>query len=349
MNKINVKINDIDFSGWQSLELTRSIDAMSGAFNLTATDLEEPWLTGVLRAGAKIDILIDDILVLRGYVDNVENKYDANGSSIAITGRDRVSDLLDCAAVVDGAHEYKDQTLDTVIKAILKPYEIELTVSTDVGDKFTRIAVNVGETAFELISRICRYRGVLPVSDGVGGLHLIKPATQDVGVSLIYGENILEASASMDYRDLFSEYVFKAQAEATSFTTPEESASPTGRAKDDKVNRYRPHVEIAEMQGYSQTLQERAEWQKKFNRANALRVSCSVQGLYSKENGKLWMPNTMVHVKCPKLMLDRTMLIRTVSISRDNGTRTKLDMVMPSAFNLPAMKEPEQEDIWGAI
>ncbi len=286
---------------------------------------------------------------MRGYIDTIDNGYDHKRSNILISGRDRVADLLDCAAVVDGAHEYKNQKLNAVIEAILKPYAIPLTVSADIGKEFTRIAINPGETAFELIERVCRYRAILPISDGVGGLHLVKPSTEDTGVSLIYGENILQASASMDYRDLFSEYIFKAQSEADDFTTAEKSASPIGRAIDDKVKRYRPHVEIAEMQGHSQTLSERAEWQKKFNRARALKVSCTVQGLNVSKNGELWMPNTIVHVKCPKLQLDRSMLITAVTFKQDSSTQTTLDMTLPKAFDLPAIKEPKNDDVWGAL
>lgn len=62
MNKIIVKIDGQNFTGWQSLELTRSIQAMSGFFRLKATDLEEPWLLGKLRAGAEVDIIIDNKL-----------------------------------------------------------------------------------------------------------------------------------------------------------------------------------------------------------------------------------------------------------------------------------------------
>ena len=349
MNEITISIGGQEFTGWETLDITRSMEVMSGTFNISSTDLDQPWLMGNLRAGTDVEIQVDGVPILIGYVDKARPRYSARGREVSISGRDRIADLLDCAATVDGPFEYKNQTLEDVIKAILKPYSIPLTVSADSGKKFERIAINPGETAFEFIERLCRYRAILPISDGIGGLHLVKPGDQDSGVSLIYGENILEGAGEMDYRDLYSLYVFKSQGEASDLTTAEESATPEGRATDDKVGRYRPFVDVAEAQGFNQTLAERAEWQKRINRARATTITYDVQGVYAAE-GQFWLPNTLVDVQDPELAVNRTLLLKTVSISRDvRGTISRLDMTLPEAFDIPPTKEPSDDDAWGDI
>tara|TARA_B100000686_G_scaffold343143_1_gene423446 strand:- start:202 stop:1251 length:1050 start_codon:yes stop_codon:yes gene_type:complete len=349
MSDVVISIGGQEFEGWKSLEIIRSMEAMSGAFSVTSTDLSKPWLMGNLRAGTNVEIIVDGQPVLIGYVDKARPQYSARGREVSISGRDRIADLLDCAATVDGPYEFKSQILEAVIKSVLKPYSIPLTISAETGKKFERIAINPGETAYEFIERICRYRSVLPISDGIGGLHLVKPGNQNSGVSLVYGDNILSGSGEMDYRDLHSLYVFKSQGEAGAFTTAEESATPEGRAEDLKVGRYRPFVEVAEAQGFNQTLAERAEWQKRINRARATTITYDVQGFYSSE-GQFWLPNTLVDVKDPELGVERTLLIKSVTMSRqESGTITQLDMTLPEAFDIPPVKEPSDDDAWGGI
>lgn len=346
-----VTIDGEEFSGWKELELTRGIEAMSGQLSLKATDHETPYLLGSLRAGVEITVHFDDVLMFSGFVDTVRDHFDASGAGLEITARDRVADLIDCAATVDGPHEFAGQTLDQVIAAVIKPYGIRLTISADTGAAFSRLAINPGETAFEFIERICRYRAVLPISDGVGGLLIIKPGQESTDAALIYGENILSWDASHDARDLHSLYVFKGPIEGGDWETAEEVSGQEGRATDEKVTRYRPFVETAESQGASQTLAERAKWQKQINRARAMRLSVAVQGWRTSEDGGFWMPNRLVHVTATRGDADHTFFITSVTFRRtgggSGGTKTALELTLPGAFDLVAEAEPETESSWG--
>lgn len=343
-----VRIGSQEFTGWKELELTRGIEAMSGQLSLKASDLETPYLLGNLRAGIPVDVHFDGKLMFDGFVDTVRDHFDGSGAGFEITARDRVADLIDCAATVDGPHEFAGQTLDQVIAAVIKPYGISLTVSADTGAAFGRLAINPGETAFEFIERICRYRAVLPVSDGVGGLLVIKPGQESTDAALIYGENILSWDASHDASDLFSLYVFKGQIEGGDWETAEEVSGQEGRATDDKVTRYRPFVETAESQGAAQTLAERAKWQKQINRARAMRLSVAVAGWETSEDGGFWMPNRLVHVTALRGDADHTFFITGVKFSRGlDGTKTQLEMTLPGAFDIVPEAEPETESSWG--
>lgn len=343
---LKVTIDGRPFRGWKDFSVTRSIDMSSGAFELESTDLDEPWLLGTVNAGAAIQIEIEGELVLDGFVDQVNVSYDAESAGIALAGRDRVADILDCAATVDGPHDYAEVKIEEALGKILTPFDVTLTVDADTGAVFKRIAIQPGETVFELVERLCRYRALLPVSDGVGGLILTQPSDHNTGAKLEYGRNIMRGRGALDQRDLFSLYVVKGQAEAETWTTAEESATPEGRAEDALVTRHRPTVIVGEGSGFDATLAERAAWQKKVNRGRAARAVYTVHG-WRDDLGALWRPNVQVDVDDARMKLHQSMLVATVTFERSNrGTLTELELARPEAFELLPEKETASDDVW---
>ena len=344
-----LRLDGNPLKGWKEIEVKRSIERASAAFSLKAIDdIKSPWLFGSPKAGAPCTVEIDSQMILDGYIDNGESSYNAKTRQITLSGRDRVGDLIDCAASVDGPFEFNNQKLDKILQKILEPFDIPLTIAVqDVGIPFKRFSIQPGETAFEAIERACRYRAILPISDGIGGLVLTKPGITKAPASLSFGENILSGQAVRDQRDRFSLYVVKGQAEGGDFSSVKETSEPEGRAEDEEISRYRPTVITAEAQGYDLTLEERAKWQVQFNKARSKPVTYNVQGWYA-AGQDLWKPNTLVKVKDPILKNDQEFLIISVTYKRsDSTTTTALELIDPLAFDLPAEKQPEKEDAFG--
>lgn len=343
------------WKGWEEIEVTRAIDRMSGAFSVKLAKNKEDGdisLQGGLQTGMTAEVEIDGQIVLSGYLFSAQYEYDARDVSIEASGRDRTSDLIDCAAAVDGAHDFINRNLTSIVSSIAAPYGIAVRAETDVGRPFTRAAVQPGETAFEFIDRLCRQRGVLCISDGVGGLVIVRPAALRSKGILIYGDNIIAGSVTHDASEMFSLYVVKGQAEPmVADTEASATVTPSARVSDAAVKRYRPKVIIAEAQGYEMTLAERAAWEKMHARAQSKRASYTVQGWYADPDMRtLWRPNTIVPVVDERAgLFKRDMLISGVSYRRDSsGTVTVLDLVMPDAFDLPAESEAKggKKDIW---
>lgn len=338
-----LRIDGQPWTTWTEINVTRALDRASGEFNVSfgIKEGDAPLsLDGGLRTGMAADVEIDGQIFLSGYVRAVGFSYDASTFGITVDGRDRAIDLLDCAAAVDGAHEFFNETLGGVIAKVTKPFDIPVRIETDTGRSFSRLAVQPGETAIDFIERACRYRGVLCVSDGIGGLVVIRPGTEKSHGILIFGDNILAGDVKHDDSDLFSLYVAKGQAEPQA---DDEDVSPSvsasARISDGSVKRYRPKVIIAENQGYDLTLAERAAWEKKIARARAKKATYTVRGWYADEARKtLWKPNTLVTVIDERAQLfNREMLIVGVSFRRsENGTTTILDLSLPDAFDILA-------------
>ncbi len=343
-------INGQKWEVWKEIRLTRSIERMSAEFQVGLTQKpEEGFLSSAIHAGLPVQVEINGETVLDGYIDNASHSYNERDARIAIAGRDKTGDLIDCAASVDGPFEFNNHKLEKVIEKIIKPYGINLVVEADTGAAFKRIAIQPGETAYEFIERICRYRAVLPISNGIGGLVLVKPGTDKSPGRLIYGQNIKSGQVSNDWSKRHSLYVVKGQAEGYDETTASEVSSGEGRARDELVTRYRPTVITAESQGFNQTLQERARWQRNVARARANTASYDVVTWYADPDAQiLWKPNTLVQVIDPARTISREMLIVSTSFSRDNlGTISTLDLAIPEAYELQAEKEPDSDDILG--
>lgn len=337
-------INGTRWDVWKGISISRSIERIGGSFNVTlAQSPEKGFLSSAMRIGLPVQVEVDGQIVLDGYIDNVGHGYNDTSADIAVSGRDKTGDLIDCAATVDGPYEFSNQKLEQVIERILKPYGIPLSVDVDTGKPLSRIAIQPGETAHALIDRICRFRAVLPVSNGIGGLVLVKPSGEKSPGRLIYGENILDGRIQMKGEERFSLYVVKGQSEGTDESSGEDVCHGEGRATDELITRYRPTVATAEAQGSTQTLQERAVWQRNVNRARGTTATYKVAGWYADAESKtLWKPNTLIHVVDPARTLNREMLVTSLTFDRaDGGTTCTLELAIPEAYALVAEVEDD--------
>ena len=341
-----VIINGTRWTVWKSISVSRSIERMGGSFSVDlASAPDRGFLSSALHTNLPVQVEIDGAVVLDGFLDTVNHSYTERSADIMVGGRDRTGDLIDCAATVDGPFEFNNQKLEKVIEAVLKPYGIPLFVDVDTGAAFRRLAIQPGETAFAFIDRICRYRAVLAVSNGIGGLVLVKPSSERSPGQLVYGQNIKRGSVTQDSKGRFSLYVLKGQSEGYDETTGEEVSAGEGRAKDDLVPRYRPTVITAESQADNQSLQGRAEHQRNTARARGNTATYEVKGWYADpQNRTLWKPNTVVKVVDPWRAMNRDMLIVSQTFSRsESGTATTLELAPPEAYELLAEVEPQED------
>lgn len=333
------------WNGWETLSYSRSIERMGGSFQVTLMQKPEVgFLSATMRIGLPVQLEIDGQTVLDGYIDDVEHSYDEGSANISVAGRDKTGDLIDCAATVNGPFEFNNQRLEKIIAQVIKPFGITLAVDADTGAPFRRVAIQPGETAYAFIDRICRFRAILPVSDGIGGLVLVKPAGEKSPGRLVYGQNIRRGQVQMHGAERFSLYVLKGQAEGFDSSTAGEISAGEGRATDTRITRYRPTVIMAETQGFTQTLTERAEWERNVRRGRGNTATYTVPGWYADAATQtLWKPNTLVWVDDAARQINREMLITSMTLERGSqGTLTTLELAVPEAYELVAEVQPPE-------
>lgn len=335
---IELRIDSAVYTGWQRVTVTRSIDALAGSFDLTLTDkwaLDDQGLQ--LATGQKAQIRIAGTPIITGHVEVVAPRISADEHSISVRGRDAAGDLVDCSAV-DGHQEISGKNLLQVARSMCKPFGIGANADADVGAAFSTAHFQVGETVYEVLDKLGRLRGVLCMSDGLGGITMTRTGTKRATQTL--GEhNILKGDANRDSRERFHMYRVLGQFRTGAYIVAETAAQATATVTDPAITRYRPHVVQAEDMATSAACRTRAQWERsvRAGRANTARVT--VAGWL--DDGTPWTPNTLIDARYRPLGLDDTFLISQVvyTVDADGGQLTQLTLAPPDAFK----PEPETQ------
>ena len=341
--EVTLAIGADRFLGWTEAKVTRSIETLSGSFALKLTD--PPPIAETARPivpGDFCRVLLDDDVVLTGWVDQAGIVYDEERHELTVRGRDRTGDLADCSAA-GAPGEWHDETLTAIVAALAGPFGIPVTAEVGVGEPFERFRIEEGETVFEAIDRACRFRAVLPVSNGRGGLVLTRPQRTRAETALVYGENILSGSASLSWVDRFSSYTLLGQQPGSDFLNAEQSAQVLAADVDPGISRHRPLTIVAEQALNDAEAAERIAWEANVRASRGRTVSYRVQGWRETDNGPLWEPGRLVPVVDPLLGLDRELLIGgTLQERGENGTVTALTLYPADAFARRLVPQPEE-------
>lgn len=333
-----------DYQGWTECSVTLTMEAASGSFRLGVTERDpESSQPFDIRTGDKCSVTLGDTSVISGYVNDVSVSYDAYSHSITVSGRDAAGDLVDCSA---SSGSWSGYTLDKIVSAISAPFGIGVDVQTDVGKPFSKFKITEGETAWSAIERACRMRGALCVSDGNNGIVLMRAST-GASVAIVrggVGGMILSATADFSDRERYSEYQVKGQSSGWDSDDVDGAAHAIATAKDSAVDRYRLKVVVAEDQGDSGTLSERANWEAKVARGRSQKAGITVFG-WRDASGSLWLPNRLVRVECDWLRLVDEMMISTVTLSQSGLDGTTADLVLVHPDTFAAEPIVEREDV----
>lgn len=326
--------------GWKSASVSRSIETISGAFEVTVSE-HDPGIAAArsIVPGLPCTVALDGETVITGHVDAGDIQYDATSHEIVISGRDRTADLVDCSAEPEPG-TWADATLEEIAAAIAKPFGISVTVVDDQGDPFRKFTLERGEKAFEAIDRLCRLRGLLPISDGLGGIEIGRAVRDRAGVALERGVNILSARGRSDWSRRYSEYeVIGQQAGGDQWGEASEYVQVRATAEDAAVTRRRPLTIIAEQGVGVAEAQTRADWEAAVRRGRSRVINYEVQGWRETPGGKLWAPGRLVRIRDDWMGLEADMLVAATGQEiSDGGTVTRLALMFPDAF----LPEPEK-------
>lgn len=368
---LTLMVGDVPFDEWTAVEMTRSLDDISGSFRLALRDATRsrrtwiaasaPILRAAMKAGQPVAILIHGRLVLRGYLDEVGSDISDSEIALEASGRDRTGDLVDCAATVDGPAELKGVTLKQAIERVVAPFGIS--VRDDVGLKTARNrSIDVGETAMSAIEKWARQEGVLITSDGVGSVLITRTGATRVSDPLMLPGTVAGQSWRVSLRERYSHYIVKGQAsraggargsapglDGTAEPLPTDPsaiiAAQTGRetlgtairgdAVDEEVGRYRPIVMMARTEATATGASTQAQWAMRVARARSESLEHTVSG-WTMSDGQPWRLNVLAGVIDAYAGIAADRLIAGVRFTYGDGQaeQTTLRLVSPEAYDL---------------
>lgn len=350
-NTIELKLGNTIYSGWKKLDVTRSLEDMSGQFSLgvTVKNNDSPL---VLKPGQACQLAMNGQAVVTGYVDSVEVSISADERTITLSGRDKTGDLVDCAAI-HGKGQWRNVSLETIAKDLCRPFGVSvrwLVTDAAAATLFRQWQIEPGETVFDNLARAARHRGVLMTSNAKGELVFTRAGEQSVATLILgksdrQGVKVLGLESTRSWLERFSVYRVKGASAAGGrwgeTQTPEQSTAIYMDTKDSEINRYRPTILLADDNMTKAKGTARAAWEQKRTMAHGTKASVTLQGWFQ-SSGQLWQTNNMVQLYAQSAgYVDEPLLIVSVNFVLDNdgGTLTRLELMPREGFTEPA--EPE--------
>lgn len=336
MSSVKLKINDLIYTGWQSVMVVRSIETMAGRFSLNLTD-NSPF---VVPKSSAVELFLNDEKIISGYSDSINYEISANEYSLSIDGRDKTGDLMDCSTLIP-SQELINVSLKEVIDAVIEPFGITAIYNQNPADKFKKFSLQQ-ESGYEAIERATRLRGVLASSNQDGQIIIQEYGAIRANDSIVMGLNVLSASSRFNDINRFSEYLVYGQQSGDDNLSLNEIMRPQGFARDFGISRYRPKIVIAEGSINTAMAQKRAEWEASIRAARSVDVEVTLQG-WTQSSGNLWRENMIVKTILPDHGINSDMLIKEISYSLDSnsGEKTRIILVRPDAYKLQPNIENE--------
>ena len=328
MSEVVLIVDGRAYAGWKSLRAQIGMEQICGDFELGVSDR---WPNHAekcaINEGAACELKLDGEIVISGFVEEVVADGDDKQHAIRITGKDRTGDLVDCSAQ---SQTWRGAALERIVRDICSPFGITVSAQAETGAAFGKFAVEEGETAFDSISRACRMRGVLPVSDAAGGLVITSAGSKRVASGLKRGVNIERGQLTRSLKDRHSQYIIKGQRPGSDDLTPEESSTVRAVASDSGVTRHRPLIILAD-QGSTADYVKRANWEMNSRLGRSRRATYTVTGW--QHSGGLWRPNRMVPVHDEQYGIAGDLLITSVCFSLDDsGSRADIELCRREAM-----------------
>lgn len=338
---LTLLINNKNFQGWKSVRVTSGIQRAARDFSLSISE-RFPGQEQPLRIvpGNSCQILIGSEVVLTGYVDTVAISHSKDSHEIAVTGRSKTQDLIDCGAQPPWGN-IKEKSIMEIADQLAAPYKVDI-VDAMGGDTETipELGVTHGSTVFSVIESAARMKALLVTDDAEGRLLLTRAGTIKATTGLELGKNILAANATFDHRKRFSRYEVRGQNKGSDTTQGKTITEPKAVIEDQTILRERVKYISAERLTDGARAEDRGRWEAAVSAGKSVSVSATVHG-WRQENGDLWKSNTLVPFKDSLLTIDRELLITEVVYTlSEAGMITTLTLTPKESYQLiPKEKE----------
>ncbi|GJE45372.1 phage baseplate assembly protein [Methylobacterium soli] len=338
-----IEVNGQRYADWESMSVTRSGQDLFSRFAFTAASPIESapnWAGMKLAIGDAAKIYLAGRLVIDGKIRTRQPAYDDKQHGLQIAGSS-LSATIARATVEAKPGEFKNYSLEQIANSALKPFGVKFYLKGDTpgAEKpFERVNVQVGETVFALIDRLCRMRNVYLFDDPNGNIvgYRLGKGAQSIA-DLEEGRNIKSASAVFNYEGAFSMVEAKGQNTGNNERFGDDSRDVSAQVTNSAVKDHAPLVIMAEMPGDQNDMKMRAQRENGENIATQINVNVTVQG-WHKDDGSLWLEKIgdVVTVYSPMLFTNDRMSLAIQEVTSGQGpggTVSTLGLVLPERFN----------------
>ncbi|WP_198084979.1 phage baseplate assembly protein [Variovorax sp. E3] len=340
--EIRVKVRGRLYEGWLQSEVERSIEAISGTFNIPVS--LDPGDPPDINRQDDIEIWIGETLVITGSVLAAAPFYRRGDCGFRVVGRDRTGDLVHASAIHKGG-QWRGATLERIARDLAAPYGLGVKVDTDIGGPIQDFKLYHGETVVDALSRAARLRGVLVTRDNAGNLLLTKAGKNRFKGAIVRGHNVISMDDIGTDEQRHSEYIVYGQSNcADDFET---ARGLKASAKDDEIKRYMPLVINADGNTTKGELEALVQHTVRVRRGRAYGFRYVVEGWTV--DGEAWPVNERVPIYDDIAGLDgEEWLITLVKQTCDlkEGDVTELTVRPVEAYDTVPLKSKVKRKRW---
>lgn len=228
---------------------------MPWQITVTAT-LHQPGGSSLnLQEGMAARVKLGDDLLLTGYLVTITENISARAHTLSLLIASKTLDLTDCSGSLVtsdlnvGNNESSGRSLVDMMGLVCKPFGVAVTADRGLDNPVIPFfAINLTETPYAIIDRLCRQVGVIFTDTPEGNVRLVKVGSTSPSAALAYGDTIEEYSEQRSTNGRYS--VIRAVLQTSQLLSQEPDsadyvsqvkASESGReAHDPGIARNRP-------------------------------------------------------------------------------------------------------------
>lgn len=319
------------YEGWTSISVTRALDNVASQFQFTAVDPGVGDLRAMpLRVYDECQVYLGDTPVLSGYIDDITAELSTDSHTVAISGRSRTGQAVDCSAPT---RTWKLASLYQIAYDLVRPLGIEVVTVLPLTP-IMRAASRKGDRCHQVIQRLAETEGVLIYDDADGALVIGVAGIVPCFGALKTGVNILSIRVAFKGADRYRTYSCKGQRGADIYSQGATLAESEATVSDGTPPAWRTlDVDMERAASYDDC-RRRALYEGRVRAGKSTEVSVTVQG-WRQPDGSLWTPNQLVWVWAPEVGIQDELLIASCTYTQGlDGTRCEMTL-HPSDAYLP--------------
>ncbi|WP_277187687.1 phage baseplate assembly protein [Caballeronia sp. BR00000012568055] len=347
---VTLTVGGQSIAGWTAVRVTRGMERIPCDFDIGLTERYPNTTDVIVSEGDPCVLSIGGDKVITGYVDRVAEQVDAHNHALSISGRGKCEDIVDCAAQFD-SFQFQNVSTAAIAVALCRPFGINVKALSP-GIVHPQVCLNVGESPYQVIDRLCKIAQILCYEDADGDLVIGPLSNDEAAGGFALGTNAERASYTRDMSQRFSEYRVYLVGTGL-FTDAGQQPLAEYTVADDTMPRYRPKAFIAETGDAGASVSKaHALWEcnRRIGRGNVVTVTAST---WRDSAGTLYTPNTVAALAMPQLKLidGQRFTIGEVTYRRDmGGSGCDVTLMPPDAFKPePILYMPLPQDAAAAL
>jgi len=342
---VKLWVDDKEISGWTSINVRAGVEIFPTQFTLGLSEVYPNELASLrVEPGSYCELWAGEDILVCGYVDRYHTSMSAGGHSIKMSGRGKCQDMLDCSAEWPGgqftnvtAYDLADKLSQAYGKTpggeVLNKIDVICAEDPNSLRRVKQLNLMIGESAYEVIERVCRYSSLLVYENFNGNLVLSRTGDEKMASGFEEGVNVQAATIEYGADLRFSQYAAFIQSIANGL----DGGNLIGGSIDTGVKRNRKRYIVAEATaGFQQLCIDRAIWERNHRNGRSEVIKLTTD-TWRDSAGELWTPNRLVKVFLPTLRMEKeeSWLIGDVVFNKDieRGTTAELTIMNPDAYS----------------